>query len=80
MYKIENDVKIPELTQSRKRKYPFSQMEVGQSFKVVGKNPSSAVSQQNKRYPEKRFIVRREGDDYRVWRVEVEPVQKSRID
>ena len=80
MYEIENDVKIPELTTSRKSKYPFSQMEVGQSFKVVGKNPASAVSQRNKRNPEKKFIVRREGDDFRVWRVEVEPVQKSRLD
>ena len=80
MYEIENDVKIPELTHSRKSKYPFDLMEVGQSFKVEGKNPSSAVSQQNKRNPEKRFIVRREGDDFRVWRVEVEPVQMSLLD
>ena len=74
MYEIENGVKIPELKQSRKGKYPFDLMEVGQSFKVEGKNPSSAVSQRNKRNPEKRFIVRREGDDFRVWRVEFEPV------
>ena len=71
MYEIENNVEIPELKRFRNSKYPFDLMEVGQSFKVEGKNPSSAVSQQNKRNPEKRFIVRREGDDFRVWRVAV---------
>ena len=75
MYEIENNVEIPELKRFRYYKYPFDLMEVGQSFKVEGKNPSSAVSQQNKRNPEKRFIVRREGDDFRVWRVAVQPVQ-----
>ena len=80
MYEIENNVEIPEPKRFRNSKYPFDLMEVGQSFKVEGKNPSSAVSQQNKRNPYKRFIVRREGDDFRVWRVEVEVIQRSLFD
>ena len=80
MYEIENNVEIPEPKRYRNSKYPFDQMEIGQSFKVEGKNPSSAVSQQNKRNPEKRFIVRREGCGFRVWRVEVAHVQKPPLE
>ena len=80
MYEIENNVPVPELSYSRKLKYPFEKMEVGQSFKVEGKNPASAVSQQNKRNPDKRFIVRREGESFRVWRVEPEVIQRSLFD
>ena len=69
MYEIEKNVEIPELKRFRKSKYPFDQMEVSQSFKVEGKNPSSSVSQQNKRNPEKHFISRREGRNFRVWRI-----------
>ena len=80
--KLKTMLKIPEQKRFRNSKYPFDQMEVGQSFKVEGKNPnpSSAVSQQNKRNPEKRFIVRREGENFRVWRVEVQPVKQSLLD
>lgn len=81
---IESGVKIPEFVdgRGRKEKYPFSELEVGDSFFVPDstfesetalKRLRSTVSSANSRFKgERKFIVRGEDDGARVWRVEIE--------
>lgn len=73
-FKIEKN--IP-LKHGRSRKYPFGDMEVGDSFLVNIKNDpkndrhnlSSTASYFGIRN-NKKFSVRKDGDGFRVWRVE----------
>lgn len=66
-YKIEKGVPIP---MNWRTKYPFAEMRPGDSFKGSQK-VVSAVSYWAKRHPGKgKFTCRREGDGYRVWRIE----------
>ena len=67
--RIDKNIPIP----AAKSKYPFREMEVGDSFlcpKESGKNIYSAAGQANARIKGRRFIVRKTDDGYRVWRVE----------
>ena len=64
---IEDNVPLP--TRFTTRRYPFNIMKVGQSF-TSGKSVVSAVSANHKQRPQDgRFIARKEGDHYRVWRI-----------
>lgn len=75
-YKIERGIKIPPRRHGGKlEKYPFAKMKVGDSFFVQDRDPKRAVLRLNsvsysagKRYGY-RFVVRREDDGARVWRV-----------
>jgi hypothetical protein len=72
MYKIEKGIKIPEFFCHRK--YPLSEMEVGDSFFVEGtlkKNTiNTAVSWWSKRKGNTRkFTIRKVDGGIRVWRI-----------
>jgi hypothetical protein len=79
MFEIEKNVPIPEKVykggKGRKPKYPWFEMEVGDSFFVPNpprqKNGHIApiTSVPSKRYAPKRFVYRKEGEGVRVWRV-----------
>jgi hypothetical protein len=56
---------------SKTQRYPWNQMEVGDSFFVKGvtaKQISSAKQHRQVAYPGELFAVRRWEDGYRVWR------------
>ena len=68
--KIEKNIPTP--TGRSWRKYPFSEMEVGDSFFV----PECKLSKINgpaqgfrRRNPEVKFTIRKEGTGYRCWRI-----------
>jgi len=75
-FQIEDGVAIPKRTAGRHgSKYPFAQMEVGQSFlittNVKAATIRSAVGAFSKRNPEcGKFAVRGTEDGLRVWRTE----------
>lgn len=80
MIAIDKDVPLPERSrgaQGRPVKYPFAQMEVGDSFAVVGKGVKTIYSTA-RRYGKgagTKYTVRRSIDDFgepvaRVWRTE----------
>lgn len=70
MFKIEKNVALPK--NARISKYPFADMEVGDSF--VAPNTArtalyTAAYQWTKRNAsDNKFIVREEGNDARIWR------------
>lgn len=67
--KIERGVPLPPKGKTPER-YPWSIMEVGDSFLVEGANPRSHISTgANKLHPDKRFTQRKVQDGIRVWRV-----------
>ena len=78
MYKVEKDVPIPEnVSRGSKSKYPWDEMEVGDSFFVADadkrkkKSISATISQHrklNKNFG--RFVTRSIDGGLRVWRVE----------
>lgn len=66
--KIDKNITIPP-----KGKYPFGEMEVGDSFDigvVPAGNVRSAASIFAKRNSDYAFTVRRNGKGYRCWRIE----------
>jgi hypothetical protein len=69
MFKIEKKVPIPARTTTQK--YPFRDMEVGDSFVATdgGKSVLVAASAFTRRNPEYRFTTRKEGDGIRIWRI-----------
>lgn len=72
MIKIEKGIPMPEVQAGSKPKYPFLEMEIGDSFFVEGAPQSlltSAASNHAKRYGG-RFSVRKQYGGVRVWRVE----------
>lgn len=70
MYKVEKGIAIPKKdSRGRPSKYPFSIMEVGDSFEVnSAAKVAPAASVHGKKYG-KKFIVKRHGDAYRCWRI-----------
>lgn len=74
MYKIEKNVPIPERKTAPNKKYPFTDMEVGDSFVVFEKDEFDRVrraANQQRRRTGIRFLSYT--DDFgnlRVWRVE----------
>ena len=69
-FKIETDVPLSRKV-SRGSKYPFMQMDVGDSFFADVKPTSlrgAAVAFGKRHAPDARFAVRVEGDGARIWR------------
>jgi len=70
-FKVEKDIPIPEIKE-RASKYPFAQMEVGDSFLVKDKrikqNVESMMYYHSKKW-NKRFTLRTVSEGVRVWRV-----------
>ena len=75
MYEIEKHVDMPSpVKRGRASRYPFSKMEIGDSFFVEGKPPnqlSSVAYNWSKRNNSNiKFVVKREGTGSRIWRFE----------
>ena len=76
---IEKGVSIPEVRVRNGAKYPLKEMKKGDSFAVTNTKKKEAVlrnilygaiASYRKRFPDKKFIVRKEKDHtYRVWRI-----------
>ena len=73
MVKIDKNVEMPDGPGSgRPRKYPWLDMEVGQSFVLPAPNMMSANAHctgANKRYAPRKFAVRVRKGEFRVWRI-----------
>lgn len=72
---IDQDVPLPSARAPKKTKYPFAEMEVGESFLIPKKktdNCRSAANQFSRRHqPEWRFSVYKENEKQsRCWRIE----------
>lgn len=75
MIAIEKGVEMPEGRVRVKRKYPYGEMEVGDSFVVENDSPSRMVNVcgMNRKMGlklKRRFTARKQEDGIRVWRVE----------
>lgn len=73
MYKIESGVPMPERV--IRKKYPYEQLEVGQSFFVPCKKDAAKMKQISigstaARHKPKRFTVSVVKDGVRCWRIE----------
>jgi uncharacterized protein (DUF2249 family) len=66
--KIEKGIPLPS-----KSKYPWDEMEAGDSFFVKEKRErgklASACHMRNKKFPPQKYIVRNFEDGLRVWRI-----------
>ena len=72
MYELEKSVDVPQRG-SNIKKYPFSEMEVGDSFFVNDKSFKCAPYLAAKNYScrtGKKLVGRREGEGIRIWRTE----------
>lgn len=69
--KIEKGVPIPPNSSGRVSKYPFTEMEIGDSIYIDAPPQKVRPSTQgfSSRHPEYRFVTRTEGKGVRVWRV-----------
>jgi hypothetical protein len=70
-FEIEKNIAIPEIDKTRvgrKTKYPFREMEIGDSF-VARKNAISAAQTHSARHKEKFSIRRIDDDNIRIWRI-----------
>lgn len=66
---IDRNIPIPKISRgSRPSKYPWAEMEIGDSFVMNRKRPNGTVSAANKRYSCK-FIARTVEGGVRVWRI-----------
>lgn len=73
---IDSGVPIPDKAENR-RSFPFELMSIGDSFWVeqssndkYGQKLRSVIAKRNNRNPDsKKFIVRRDGEGFRCWRV-----------
>lgn len=70
MITIEKNIEVPDSTDYEK--YPFSQMEIGDSFKIKNdKKKLSRLRGLSFYYAKKnnvKFTTRKDGDGYRIWR------------
>lgn len=68
-YKIEKGVPMPKL----RNKYPFRQMEVGDSVYIpnshAAASKSSYAAYDFQKRTGRKFISRKEGDGIRIWRI-----------
>jgi hypothetical protein len=69
-FKIEKGVPIPELdTRKGKSKYPFYEMEVGDSF-LAPASKHDTLKSIRYRIKDKKFMIVKEGQNIRIWRTE----------
>lgn len=69
MIAIDKNIKMPTSGDGR-RKYPWSDMEIGDSFVFTGVHGYETARTASKRFAPKKFSARTEGDHFRIWRVE----------
>lgn len=71
-YEIEKDVPLPSRNSTGRSRYPWAEMEVGDSFFAADgvRSRVAAAAQNHRRRYGRRFAVRVEGDGVRVWRIE----------
>tara|TARA_Y100000817_G_scaffold65790_1_gene49707 strand:+ start:1422 stop:1661 length:240 start_codon:yes stop_codon:yes gene_type:complete len=78
MMQIEKTVPMPEVPQRRRySRYPWEDMEVGDSFHVPTTSKQTAQSSligaanswAGRHAPDRKFITRRDPDGVRIWRV-----------
>lgn len=70
-FKIEKGIPLPPHGNSRRSKYPFDKLEVGDSFAVMdgtSRNTLSTLANRRGLQMRAKFTVRPEGSGYRVWR------------
>jgi hypothetical protein len=73
-FKIEKNVPLPPSMRQRHASafYPFGEMQIGDSFRVSGaakaKRAGNAANAYGRRNS-KKFLLRKDGDGYRCWRV-----------
>jgi hypothetical protein len=72
-YPIEKGLPIPDVTRTGRRsgsKYPMEELEVGESFKLVGVKRATADTMRNKygKKLERKFVVRAEAGGFRIFR------------
>ena len=68
---IEKNIDIP--PPARRIKYPWGELELGDSFLVKDVKPTSVyglIGQANRKYTPKKFAARAIDDGTRIWRVE----------
>ncbi|KKL57459.1 hypothetical protein LCGC14_2235170 [marine sediment metagenome] len=70
MIEIEKDVPVPQYAGYKNRKYPFQEMEVGDSILVEEKARQALSHWIMRSQTEKKFVTRKEGDKVRIWRFE----------
>lgn len=70
MFKIEKGIPLAARSHGREKIYPFSDMEIGDSFLTENKKVGRAAIQFTKRHNNGwKFATRKEGDGVRVWRI-----------
>lgn len=69
--KIDKNVPIPLARNKAKYKYPWDKMEVNDSFYIdtPAAGLHAMIRVRNTRHPEMTFIVRKDGNGARVWRI-----------
>lgn len=72
MIKIQKDIPMPDTTAGRPGKYPFNEMEVGDSFELKGVPKNTVLNAANswaKRNKKKyKFSIRFDNGNTRIWR------------
>ncbi len=71
MLKVESGIPLPKRPAKGPTKYPWTALEVGQSFLIPGgtlANLRSSCTQAGKRYKMK-FVARQVANNVRIWRV-----------
>lgn len=73
MYKIDENVELPPKKSELRRRYPFKEMKVGDSFFISCDDThrqQRRVHAAARGHKDKRFVTRQSSDGVRVWRVE----------
>ena len=75
MYEVEKNIPLPFIFRIEKRKYPFEEMEVGDSFFITLKEKDLrkrqiSISSAGKHLGPKKFITRKCDGGIRCWRIE----------
>lgn len=71
MIEIQKGIELPPDTRGRKTKYPFAQMQVGDSFEVTGPRNTvltAATSWAKRRKNKHQFTIRHSNGKTRIWR------------
>lgn len=67
---IQIDKNIPvQKSKWQESKYPFNELEIGDSFLTTSARISALATYYNSKNPKKKFITRRVEDGFRVWRI-----------
>ena len=70
MIKVEKGIPMPTRGRGASSKYPWHDMDVGDSFAAPMKDPHQAAATASMRQKPKRFLARKIEGGYRIWRIE----------